>query len=144
MKEKRIEWFNLLIWRKNKIKIWHRNSFSKEVVVLWINIFPSLLYQGCFSVLKSCPTLWNPMNCSTPGFPVLHYFPEFAKTHVRWVSDAIQPSHPLSPPFPLVLNLSFPALGSFPISWLFKSGGQSIGASASVLSFQYIFRVDFL
>ena len=41
-----------------------------------------------------------------PGFPVLHHLPDFAQTHVHWVSDAIQPSHPLSPPSPLALNLS--------------------------------------
>ena len=46
------------------------------------------------------------MNCSMPGLPVLHYLPEFAQTHVHLVSDAIQPSHPPSPPSPLVLNLS--------------------------------------
>ena len=50
--------------------------------------------------------LWDPMDCSTPGFPVLHYLPEFDQTHVHWVGDAIQPSHPLAPPFPLALNLS--------------------------------------
>ena len=46
------------------------------------------------------------MNCSTPGFPVLHCLLEFTQTHVHWVSDAIQPSHPLSPPSPPALNLS--------------------------------------
>ena len=46
------------------------------------------------------------MNCSMPGFPVLHCLPEFAQTHVRWVSDALQLSHPLSPPSPLALNFS--------------------------------------
>ena len=46
------------------------------------------------------------MNCSTPGFPVFHYLAEFAQTHVHWVSDAIQPSHPLSSPSPPALNLS--------------------------------------
>jgi len=46
------------------------------------------------------------MNCNTPGFPVLHYLPKFAQTHVHWVSDAIQPSHPLSSPSPPALNLS--------------------------------------
>ena len=46
------------------------------------------------------------MDCSMPGLPVLHYLPEFAQTHVHWVSDAIQPSHPLSPPSPLALHLS--------------------------------------
>ena len=48
-----------------------------------------------YSVTQSRPTLCNPMNCSTPGFSVLHHLPEFAQTHVHWVSDAIQPSHPL-------------------------------------------------
>ena len=46
------------------------------------------------------------MDCSIPGFPVLHYLPEFALTHVHGVSDAIQPAHPLSLPSPLALNLS--------------------------------------
>ena len=46
------------------------------------------------------------MDGSTPGFPVLRYLPEFAQTHVHWVNDVIQPSPPLSPPFPPVLNLS--------------------------------------
>ena len=66
-------------------------------------------------------TLW-------PDLPVHHQLPELAQTHVHWVSDAIQPSHPLSPPSPLGLNLSQPHV--FSMSWLFTSGGQSIGASA--------------
>ena len=53
--------------------------------------------QFC-SVAQSCPTLCDPMNCSTPGLPVHHHLPEFTQTHVHWVSDAIQPSHPLSSP----------------------------------------------
>ena len=60
----------------------------------------------CCSVSKSCLTLCNPVDCSTPGFPVLHYLLEFAQTHVLWVSDAIQPSHPLLPPSPPALDLS--------------------------------------
>ena len=52
------------------------------------------------SVAQSCPTLCNPMNRSMPGFPVHHQLPEFTPTHVHWVSDAIQPSHPLSSPSP--------------------------------------------
>ena len=51
-------------------------------------------------------TVCDPMDWSTPGFPILHYLLEFAQTHVYWVSDAIQPSHPLSPPSPPALNLS--------------------------------------
>ena len=60
----------------------------------------------CCSVAQSCLTLYDPMDCSTPGFPVLPCLPEFAQTSVHWVGDAIQPSHPLLPPSPLALNLS--------------------------------------
>ena len=58
------------------------------------------------SVPKSCLTLCDPMDCSMPGFPVLHYLPEFAQTHDHWISDAIQPSYPWSHPSPPALNLS--------------------------------------
>ena len=58
------------------------------------------------SVAPSCLTLCHPMNCSMPGFPVLHQLPELAQTHVHQVSDAIQPSHPLSSPSPPAFNLS--------------------------------------
>ena len=51
-------------------------------------------------VANSCLTLLDPMDCSTPGFPVLHYLLVFAQTHVHWVTDAIQSLHPLSPPSP--------------------------------------------
>ena len=61
---------------------------------------------GCCSVAESCPTLCEPMDCSTPGLPVLYYLPEFALTHVHRVSDAIQPSHPLWSPSPPALDLS--------------------------------------
>ena len=74
-----------------------------------IHVHPSLCrwleYYFC-SVTQSCPTVCNPMDCSTPGFPVLHCFPEFAQTYVHWVDDAIQPSHPLLPPSLPTLNLS--------------------------------------
>ena len=52
------------------------------------------------SVTQSCPTLCDPMNHSTPGLPVHHHLPEFTQTHVHWDGDAIQPSHPLSSPYP--------------------------------------------
>ena len=57
------------------------------------------------SVAQSCPTLCDPMDCNTPGLPVHHQLPEFTQTHVHRVSDAIQPSHPLSSPSPPPLNL---------------------------------------
>ena len=69
------------------------------------------------------------MDCSTPGLLVHHQLPEFTQTHVHWVGDAIQPSHPLLSPSPPALNLS--SKGSFQMSELFSSDGQSIGASAS-------------
>ena len=69
------------------------------------------------SVAQSCPTLCNPMNRSTPGLPVQHQLPEFTQTHIHRVSDAIQPSHPLSSPFPPAPNPS--QHQSFPMSQLF-------------------------
>ena len=71
-----------------------------------ITITPSgLLYQFS-SVTKSCPTLCDPMDYRTPGFPVHHQFLEFTQTHVHWVGDVIQPSHPLSSPSPPIFNHS--------------------------------------
>ena len=58
------------------------------------------------SVTQSCPTLYNPMNHSTPGLPVHHQLLEFTQSHVYRLSDAIQPSHPLSSPSPPAFNLS--------------------------------------
>ena len=78
---------------------------------------------------SSCPTLCNPMNRSTPGLPVHHQLPEFTQTHVHQVSDAMQPSHPLSSPSPPALNPS--QHQSLPMSQLFAWGGQSTGVSAS-------------
>ena len=63
-------------------------------------------YIFCCSVTQSCPTLCDPMDCSTPGFPVLHHLPEFVQTHVHWVGDANQPSHLLSSPSLTAFNLS--------------------------------------
>ena len=62
--------------------------------------------KSIVAVTQSCPTLCHPMDCSKPGFPVLHQLLEFAHTHVHRVSDAIQPPHPLSSPSPPAFNLS--------------------------------------
>ena len=76
------------------------------------NLVPRISVNTCFdliqfsSVAQLCPTLCNPMNCSTPGLPVHHQWPEFTQTHIHWVGDAIQPSHPLLSPSPPALNLS--------------------------------------
>ena len=68
-------------------------------------IFIDLCYQFS-SVTQLCLTLCDPMNCRILGFPVRHQLPELAKTHVHWVSDAIQPSHPLSSPSPPAFKFS--------------------------------------
>ena len=80
----------------------------------------------CCSVAQLCLTLCNSMDCGMPGFLVLHHLPEFAQTHVHWLSDAIQPSVTS-----FSCTKSFPATGSFPMSQLFTPGSQSIGVSGS-------------
>ena len=77
------------------------------------------------SVSQLCLTLCNPMNCSTPGFLVHHQLPELAQTHVPQVSDAIQPSHPLSSPSPPAFNLPHKqyeknGIGITFLMWVFK------------------------
>ena len=72
-----------------------------------MELYANLFYIFQFSSFaQSCPTLCDPMNCSRPGRPVHHWLSDFTQTHVHWVSDAIQPSHPLSSPSPPALNLS--------------------------------------
>ena len=92
----------------------------------WHTPFPILNHQ-LSSVTQSCPTLCDPMNCSMPGLPVHHQLPESTETHVHWVSDAIQPSHPLSSPSP-ALSLS-QQQGLF--KWV-----SSLHQMAKVLEFQ--------
>ena len=86
--------------------------------------------------------LRDPMSC-TPGFPVLHYLPEFAQTHVWWVNDAIQTSHPVSLPSPLALNLS-QHQGLFQWVSSFDHVTKVLELQLQHQSFQWIFRVDFL
>ena len=95
------------------------------------------------SVTRLGPIPRNPMDCSTPAFPVHHQLPELAQTHVHWVSDAIQPFHPVLSPFPPAFTLS-QHQGLF--QWV-----SSLHQVAKVLqfqlqhqSFQWIFRTDFL
>ena len=92
----------------------------------------------CCSVTQLCPTLCNPMNCSTLGFPVLHYLPEFAQTHANWVGDAIQPPHSLSSPSHPVLSLS-QHQGLF--QWVGSSYQVAKVLELQHQSFQWIFRI---
>ena len=86
----------------------------------------SLVSQFSCSVMSSSFRL---MDKSTPGLPVHHQLLELTQTHVHWVSDTIQPSHPL---LSLLLPSIFPSIRAFPMSQFFTSGGQSIGVSASI------------
>ena len=81
-------------------------------------------------VAKSCLIFCDHMDCIMPGFPVFHYLLEFIQSHVYWIHDSIKPS---SVTLFLSRPQSFPASGSFQMSRLFESGGQSIGAPASII-----------
>ena len=89
--------------------------FLKDILwlltcVFWILGEPSVAIRSptaqLSSVTQLCPTLWDPMDCSSPGLPVHRQIAEFTQTHVHWIGDAIQPSHPLSAPSPSAFNLS--------------------------------------
>ena len=82
--------------------------FFKWLIMTWYITYIIKYLSSSFrfsSVTQSCLTLGNSMDCSTPGLLVHHQLPEFTQTHIHWVSDAIQPSHPLSSPSPPAFNL---------------------------------------
>ena len=91
---------NMLIILTLKSKSFYYDYIHQ--IIMWYT-FSSVQFS---SLDQSCPTLCDPMNCSTPGLPVHHQLLEFTQTHVHRVSDAIQPSHPLSSPSPPAPNLS--------------------------------------
>ena len=91
----------------------------------------NIMYCCCCLVAKSCQTVSKLVDCRSPRFPVLHDFLKSAQTYVHWVGNTVQPSHclfPTSPPASV-----FPSIRVLSNKLLFTSGGQSIGASASVL-----------
>ena len=84
-------------WNKNwpSLVLWPFLSFP-NLLAYWVQYFKSIIFSVLFSsVAQSCPTLCDPIERSTPGLPVHHQLPDFTQTHVHWVSDAIQSSHPL-------------------------------------------------
>ena len=126
---------SLLFWWGSVLDIHKTNRIKTHM--------PQFPNWCCCSVAKLCLTLWDPMDCSTSGFPVLHHLPEFAQIHIHWTDNAIQPSHPLSLSSPLAFNIS-------QHQGLFQWVG-SLHQVANVLelqpqhqSFQWIFSVDFL
>ena len=94
-----------------------------------VSHYNSWNFTCCHSVTNFCSTICHLMDRSRPGFPVPHHLLEFAEVDVLSVSDNIQPSLPLMPSSPSAFKLSQHS-GSFLMSQLFASGGQSIGASA--------------
>ena len=103
----RLEWVLLLNTPSSPPEALHWNTgvyrFQYHSRHLSAEMLSSTLFS---SVPQSCLTLCDPMECSTPGFPVHHQLLELAQTHVHWVGDAIQPSHPLSSPSPHTFSLS--------------------------------------
>ena len=136
-----MSWYDLLWWESRHIRcllLTYKESFFNLFNKTTVN-FPSRL---CWEIeqkfadiifllftMHLCPILCKPMYCSMPGFLVLHHLPELAQTHVhgQWYHATISSS---VVPFCSCLQ-SFPASGSFPMNWLFTSGGQSIEPSAS-------------
>ena len=102
-----------------------------------------VLYNSCCSVSMSCPTLWDPMDCSMPDSFVLHYLLEFTQTHVHCISDAICPFHPPLPSSSLALSLS-QNQGLF--QWVSSSHqvAKVLEFQLQHQSFQWIFRADYL
>ena len=107
----------------------------RKMCILWLDIFVVVVVQ-----LLSHVRLCTRMDCGTPGFSVLHHLLEFAQTHVHWVSDAIQPSHPLSSPSP-----AFHPSQHQVLFWVSSSHQMAkVEFQLQHQSFQWIFRVDFL
>ena len=111
-----------IIFYSNSFKLWYLyspgstwklpavmtagNYFRELISIQTKKLFSYWIISQFSSVAQSCPTLCDPMNRSTPGLPVHHHLTEFTQTHIHWVSDAIQPSHPRSFPSPPAPNPS--------------------------------------
>ena len=120
-----------------------RNVINLIIDPLYIKFFSYCFQVSVTSVAQLCPTLCDPMDCIMPGFPVHHQLPEVTQTHVHWVGDTIQTSHPVSSP-------SAPAFNLYQHQDLFKwvSSSHQVARVLEVQlqhqSFQWIFRTDFL
>ena len=109
--------FLLLFWWDIPCPFIRKPYFPKQQSLqILLLVFPNLTYSSVqfSSVAQSCPTPWDPMECSMPGLPVHHQLLEFTQTDFHWVGDAIQPSHPL-------LSPSSPSLHLFQHQGLFQS-----------------------
>ena len=127
-------------WMTNDVEHLSLFVFAVHMFSLAEYLFISVQFS---SVAQSCLTICNPMNHSTPGLPVRHQLPEFTQTHVHWVGDAIQPSCPLSSPFPPALNLSQHQGLSNELGSLHQVA-KILGLQLQHRFIQWIFRVSFL
>ena len=130
---------------KNLLLVFWGFLFLWQVSLLLILVFLFILIILCLqfsSVAQSCPTLHDPMDCSTPGFPVHHQLPKLAQIHVHWVSDAIQPSHPLEYPSPAFILSQHQSL--FQGVSFSHQVAKVLKFQLQHQSFQWIFRTDFL
>ena len=101
------KWIKDLNVRTETIKLVKENEAEHSFAYIATIVFLALSPKVQFSLVTQwCLTLWDPMDCRTPGLPVHHQLREFTQTHVHWVGDTIQPSHPLSSPSPPAFNLS--------------------------------------
>ena len=133
-----------ICWINEKAKEFHKNIYF--CFIDYAKAFDCVQFS---LITQSCPILCDPMDCSTPGLPVHHQLPEFTQTHVHWVGDAIQPSHPLSSPF--FLRSIFPSISVFsnesalcnrwPKYWSFSPECSSEGVMLK-LKLQYFDCVD--
>ena len=129
-----------LWWLLASFHVWSRHS---SLCFHAHHLFFSCIYLCCCSVAKSSPTLCDSMDYSMTGFSALHYLPDFAQTHVHWVSDAIQWSHPLLPtPAPLLHLSQHQDL----FQWIGSSHqvAKVLELQLQHQSIQWIFRTDFL
>ena len=132
----RMDWLDLLAVQGTLKSLLQYHS--SKAPILWHSAF-TIIYL----LLSHLWLLDDPLSCSTSGFPVRHYLPEFVQTHVHWVGDAFQPSHPLSSPSPPALNLS-EHQGLF--KWVSSSYqvAKILEFQLQHQSFQWIFRTDCL
>ena len=135
----------------NTLKKTYEIYFKICYMHIYIYIFQIYMYKGVVeihleseefgSVAQSCLTLWDPMDCSMPGLSVHHQLLEFTQTHVHWIGDTIQPSHPLSSPSP-DLNLS-QHQGLFKLVRSSHQVAKVLELQLQHQSFQWIIRDDF-
>ena len=131
-------------WRSNILMFAYLTQQAKFALPTYESFYCQCYWHISFSsVAQSCLTLCDPMDCSTPDLPAHHQLPELTQTHVHWVSDAIQPSHPLLSPSPPSFNLS-QHLGLF--KWVSSSHqvAKVLEFQLQHQSFQWIFKTDFL